>query len=63
MSLLHGLQNLSLNVGGKFMAMLKIFERKYLRKVFEFIGEELKLMFKYWPTITYTIDTFRLILF
>ena len=42
MSLLYGLQSLSLNLCGNFMAILKIFEGKDLRKVIEFIGEELK---------------------
>jgi hypothetical protein len=30
MPLLYGLQNLSLNLGGNFMAILKIFDGKYL---------------------------------
>jgi len=45
--LFYGLENLSLNVGGIFMAALQIFERRALRKISDVIGEELEGRLKY----------------
>ena len=45
------------------MAVLKTFERKALKKISDIIGEEVIGMLKYWRPITYTLDTFILILF
>jgi hypothetical protein len=45
------------------MAALNTFVRRTLRKISDIFGEEVKGRLKYWAPITYTLDTFLLILF